>query len=77
MSRITVGPCPFCGSPNVEHEEPQKDRFFAVVCQECDASGPLARSTYAAIALWNHRPGPAAGRADNRPDLMTRLCEEN
>ena len=71
MEENPVKPCPFCGSDDVildvwhtaGHTE------FAVVCQNCSASGPFDLSVTKAEEMWNMRR--LENKAlDNAPGLI-------
>lgn len=53
-------PCPFCGSRDVELQRlgDAYRRFFMVVCDVCEAEGPIARSSTRASEAWNTRVEP-------------------
>jgi len=53
--RVTVAPCPFCGSPSAYAIEVDPDAF-TVYC-DCGACGPLAADEATALLLWNLRGG--------------------
>jgi Lar family restriction alleviation protein len=68
MSRLKLGPCPFCGCKAVQLEtyEAAPGSGFRVRCLDCDAEGPvvfgglLARDCKPkhrreAVSLWNER----------------------
>lgn len=49
--------CPFCeGIDHLVLGETSKDEIWWVICNSCDAEGPVARSEGEAVALWNYRP---------------------
>ncbi len=49
--------CPFCASTNntIDHLGDDERPFFAVVCRNCEAEGPIAQNRDAAITAWNTR----------------------
>lgn len=53
---MNCGPCPFCGSINTEVVDGTDVDFLTsnknVVCNDCRASGPSAKTEGAAIAKW-------------------------
>lgn len=54
---ITVNPCPFCATDNIEIGEAGPAEY-AVDCQECRAIGPICGDIMSAIAAWNNAPRP-------------------
>jgi len=77
MSRISVGPCPFCSSDNADIEEIVR-HVFAVVCRQCEAMGPTIRlSAYRAIEAWNTRGKPPVAAVPDMPAWSARICEES
>jgi len=46
--------CPFCGFDDVQFDEPSPDSF-AIVCPECECTGPRAGTVTMTIKLWNDR----------------------
>ena len=46
--------CPFCGGSLV-FICGDSDKFFSVVCHECNTEGPTSRNREAAITKWNTR----------------------
>lgn len=62
MSEITLKPCPFCGSKNVEvfaqYEEDCPDRSAIVRCHNCDAQSAQMvgrKKLELAAKAWNQR----------------------
>ena len=65
-------PCPFCGaSPEMAdgsicHTSDDREKWGAIQCLECGATGPDVRTEYEpflawrddAVAEWNRRAGP-------------------
>lgn len=61
--RVSLLPCPFCGSPGITHENDWADPpIWSVVCagSDCFASVREARTEAEAIAAWNRRSRAAA-----------------
>jgi Lar family restriction alleviation protein len=52
--------CPFCGSreTTIETLGTSARPFYAVECEDCEATGPLAISYEGAVEKWNARPKP-------------------
>jgi Lar family restriction alleviation protein len=54
-----IKPCPYCGSiagdgVDVQERDDQLREFiYAVVCDSCEAQGPMAAGAFGAIHLWN------------------------
>lgn len=51
-------PCPFCGTADdviLVHAGHGDVSMFNVVCESCDADGPLASTRREAARLWNQR----------------------
>jgi Lar family restriction alleviation protein len=57
---IPMEKCPFCRSRDlaVSRLGTQDRPFFAVECEDCEATGPLAISYEGAVEKWNARPKP-------------------
>ena len=57
-----IGPCPFCGAPGAEPDDPsgspvEAERLTYVPCSACGATGPDGATIRAAIERWNGRAG--------------------
>lgn len=59
--------CPFCGKreARVDAVGSNERPFFVVVCGECEAEGPVARSSEAASKAWNTRHAPSKADGHN------------
>jgi len=56
MSEIKLENCLFCGGSFMNHAAQKlPSGLFAVLCEDCDAMGPLAHTEAEAIAAWNQR----------------------
>ena len=51
--KMTIAPCPLCGSEHVALGGSISSREFFVMCYDCDAIGPTHRSERIAILAWN------------------------
>jgi len=54
MSKNSI-PCPFCGSTELFDGRLIPQDAYAVNCEHCDATGPIAKSKAGAVRLWNMR----------------------
>jgi Lar family restriction alleviation protein len=57
MQTLHLEPCPFCGKRDLEIDDlgSEERPFFVVSCRSCEAEGPIARSSLAAVKHWNSR----------------------
>lgn len=62
MSDITLKPCPFCGSANIQSDcfsaafnVPASSEDCFDYCKDCDAQGPAAGDAVEAHQRWNDR----------------------
>ena len=51
----SLKPCPFCGSPDPQPIRETPSAYTIVVCQECGAQGPSAKTPEEAIEAWKQR----------------------
>ena len=47
-----IAPCPFCGGPARVLDECD---CYSVMCDGCDAEGPLRKTEIGAVSAWNKR----------------------
>lgn len=57
MENNNLLPCPFCGGDGVRIHANDPGTTAWVICDNCDADGPVARSEAVAITAWNTRAG--------------------
>jgi len=58
MPARPLKPCPFCGKADLLYVDELGNEarpFFAVACGNCEAEGPVARTSGRASDLWNTR----------------------
>lgn len=57
MNFEKIKPCPFCGSTAeiVEGYDENYPQVYSVVCDSCDAKGPMDFDKKEAIKKWNIR----------------------
>jgi Lar family restriction alleviation protein len=60
---LPIKPCPFCSSRDVAVETlgTENRPFYAVSCDDCEATGPLSDSYDGAIEAWNTRHAAKSG----------------
>ena len=54
-SEVELKPCPFCGGNSVYLNSNTWSSY--VMCDYCDADGPVQESDDQAISAWNSRTG--------------------
>lgn len=68
MPTAPLQPCPFCASIDlaIDHLGSAERPFFTVACEDCEATGPIAKSRTRAAKLWNTRRPPSKGDGGSR-----------
>ncbi len=53
VEQIVISDCPFCGSGDTFCETPIMSTQYAVICDTCEAQGPIKVTEKEAISRWN------------------------
>lgn len=55
--KLELKPCPFCNSEQLHFSRMRRSEPQMVVCDNCDANGPMCETKVEAARRWNIRTG--------------------